>query len=300
MSFSHTFATIISVLVFVLSLGADAASLTWSDSAGVISVEQYGNGQPILLIPGLMSDGTVWQDTVAQLSPTYAVHVINVAGFGRTPAVSDTNLAHVEAAIVDYIRTQQLNNPVVIGHSMGGFLAIALAVNPQVDVAKVMSVDGLPFIGPVFTRSNATTVAHLRAQAGQIKAYYQSLNADQLAAQSQAGLAIQATSDEAQQRVLTLITQSDPTTTGQIMHDLMQRDLRDAIANTAVPMVLLGASGGFSNEAEHDAAEALYKQQFANAPHAQVIMNTQARHFIMFDDPQWFAAQVNAFLGAGQ
>ncbi len=37
-------------------------------------------------------------------------------------------------------------------------------------------------------------------------------------------------------------------------------------------------------------------QQFANVPYGKVIMNTQSRHFIMYDDPAWLKEQINHFI----
>ncbi len=263
----------------------------------VIQVKRVGSGDPVILIPGLMSDGSVWDGTVEALSSDYQLHIVNVAGFGKTPKAKNTTAASVEQAIVNYARQQGLPSPVVIGHSFGGFLAMALAVNPDINVKKAISVDGLPYIGPIFTRTNATSVEDLRAQAGQLKSLYHQLNHDQLVAQTRQGIAIQASSPEAQQVVLDSARQSDPATVGQIMHDLMLRDLRPSLAGDTTPILLLGASGAFQSNAQHEYAQELYAGQLAQAPDAEVIMNTQARHFIMLDDPAWLHQHITAFLG---
>ncbi|WP_414828184.1 alpha/beta fold hydrolase [Alteromonas sp. H39] len=263
----------------------------------VIRVQVHGNGEPVILIPGLMSDGSVWKSTTEALSTTYQVHIVNVAGFGITPKAQGTTAESIEQAIVDYIQQQKLASPVVIGHSFGGFLALALAVNPAVDIKKVISVDGLPFIGPLFTRNNDTTAEHLRPQAEQLLAMYSQLSHDQLVSQTRMGIAIQATSEKAQQQVLDYARQSDPATVGQITHDIMTRDLRSSLADNPTPILLLGASGAFNNRSEHDYAASLYQAQLAKAPHAKVIMNTQSRHFIMLDDPAWLNKHITAFLG---
>ena len=287
---AFTFAALISVMPFTLS-AKDAPNQP------VIQVKVYGIGEPVILIPGLMSDGSVWQSTAKALSKNYQVHIVNVAGFGATPETEVTTAQRVEQAIVDYIHQEKLHSPVVIGHSFGGFIALALTVNPQVAIKKTISVDGLPFIGPVFTRTNATTPEDLRPQALQIRNLYRQLSREQLVAQTQSGIAIQATSKEAQQNVLDLAAQSDPATVGQITHDLMVRDLRPLLAGDNTPILLLGASGAFTNQAEHAYAKSLYEEQLAQAPHARVIMNTESRHFIMFDDPAWLNNHITAFLG---
>ena len=116
-------------------------------------------------------------------------------------------------------------------------------------------------------------------------------------AQTQSGIAIQATPEEAQQNVLDLAAQSDPATVGQITHDLMVRDLRPLLAGNTTPILILGASGAFSTDAQHANAKSLYEEQLAHVPQAKVIMNTASRHFIMLDDPAWLNKHITAFLG---
>ena len=292
-----TFIKHLMTFTFMIAALSMSQSTYANDSTPIIKVDTVGSGQPVILIPGLMSDGSVWQSTAKALSKNYQVHIVNVAGFGATPETEGTTARNIEQAIVDYIRQEKLHSPVVIGHSFGGFIALALTVNPQVAIKKTISVDGLPFIGPVFTRTNATTPEDLRPQALQIRNLYRQLNREQLLAQTQLGIAIQATSEEAQQNVLDLAAQSDPATVGQITHDLMVRDLRPLLAGDNTPILLLGASGAFTNQAEHAYAKSLYEEQLAQAPHARVIMNTESRHFIMFDDPTWLNNHITAFLG---
>ena len=205
-----TFIKHLMTFTFMITALSMSQSTYANDSTPIIKVDTVGSGEPVILIPGLMSDGSVWQSTAKALSKNYQVLIVNVAGFGATPETEGTTARNIEQAIVDYIHQEKLHSPVVIGHSFGGFIALALTVNPQVAIKKTISVDGLPFIGPVFTRTNATTPEDLRPQALQIRNLYRQLNREQLLAQTQLGIAIQATSEEAQQNVLDLAAQSDP------------------------------------------------------------------------------------------
>jgi pimeloyl-ACP methyl ester carboxylesterase len=256
-----------------------------------------GSGLPIILIPGLMSDARVWDELTAALIKTYQVHRINIAGFARTPASNNPSLATVKQQLLAYIDTQGLNKPAVIGHSLGGFMGFWLASNTPTEVGPIISVDGLPFVGPVFTHTNSTTVEDLAAQADQIKNMYSNMSQQQLVEQSRYGLSIQVSSDEAKARVMSMVQTSDPTTVGQAIYTLMKHDLRQDIANITSPVLLLGASGGFSTDEQKTAMQILYKQQLQALPSANLQMNTHARHFIMLDDPKWLEDQVLTFLG---
>lgn len=270
-----------------------------AEQPAFVSFQVTGKGAPVLLIPGLMSDASVWAETAELLKDKHQLHVASVAGFAGEPAQENISLEHISRQIAAYLQEQGLKQVVVIGHSMGAFLAYKLAIDHPELVAKVIGVDGLPFISPIFTRTNSTQVKDALPFAQNIQRQYSTMDQQQLLAVSKSGIAIQATSEAAQQRVLDMTAKSDPATVGSIMYQLMTSDLRPQMADIQVPVLLLGASGGFQTDAQHDFVKQLYTQQMQHAKDATVIMNTQARHFIMFDDLPWFVSQINQFVNQG-
>jgi pimeloyl-ACP methyl ester carboxylesterase len=255
-----------------------------------------GDVPNVILIPGLMSDGRIWQDLIDVLSTSYQVHVVNIAGFGRTPASSEPSMAIVKNQLIAYIQQANLRRPAVIGHSLGGFMAFWLASEQPEMIGKVISVDGLPFIGPVFTRSNKSTVESLANQAIQLKSYYAKMSKEQLIAQSNYSLSIQASSDQAKAVVVDMVKGSDPKSVGQAIFSLMSHDLRGNIAKIQSPTLLLGAAGGFDNQAQKDAMKTMYAEQLIALRGAKLVMHNHARHFIMLDDPLWLNQQIVSFL----
>lgn len=255
-----------------------------------------GTGQPIILIPGLMSNGTVWDEISQQLSKSSQVHVISIAGFAGTPAIKNQSLASVKTDLINYIEKHQLNKPVVIGHSLGGFMALWLASSHPETIGNVISVDGLPFIGPIFTRSNSSTVESLASQADMIQGMYHKMSQQQLAAQTKQGIYIQATSAENQARIVQMAAQSDPVTVGNAIHELLSTDIRKDMAMINSKSLLIGASGAFTTKEQHQSVKSLYHEQISNAANVELIMNTNDRHFIMLDNPNWLISQIQSFL----
>lgn len=266
------------------------------DSYSSFSYQVEGQGDDVILIPGLMSDGRVWEATSKSLSKQHRVHTINISGFGITPANGTNSIKDVEKDLIDYISTLEkptLEKPTIVGHSIGGFLAMSLAINAPDSISNVISVDGLPFIGPIFTRDPNTRVSDLSAQANYIKDHYATLSKTQLAAEVERGIYIQATSPSNQKMIIEMSSLSDSKTIGNMMHAVMTTDLRPELSNIKSKILMLGASGAMPNDAGKDQVEALYKQQFESLPAAQVKMNRNARHFIMLDDLEWLLQNVN-------
>jgi pimeloyl-ACP methyl ester carboxylesterase len=90
-----------------------------------------GLGTDIILIPGLGSSSEVWSATAEMLQKSYRVHTLQVAGLAGASAggnvsahAGESVVAPIVAALQDYIVRQQLRAPIVVGHSIGGLMAI--------------------------------------------------------------------------------------------------------------------------------------------------------------------------------
>jgi len=259
-------------------------------------VKVSGKGTPLILIPGLMSNGSVFDELAAALAVHYQVHVISVKGFAGTPKGEKFSLQQFCDDLATYIESAKLEKPSLVGHSMGGLTALKLACEHENLINKVISIDGVPFIGPIFTHNNAITVDLLKAQAQQLRMLFSTMHGEQLAMQSQQSIFIQASSLQDQARIVEMARTSDPTTAGNAMFDLLQTDLRPALSETNTPILMLGASGAFMQSSHHKQIATLYKAQFEHVKNARVTMHPKARHFMMFDDLEWLTLQIEGFL----
>lgn len=127
-----------------------------------ISVETQGSGSDVILIPGLASSREVWTDLAATLRKSHRVHLVELAGFASTPALSNPEgkvIAPAVDAIADYIQTQHITAPAIIGHSLGGEIALMIGARHPDQVSRLMIVDALPFytlmIDPAATTETA-------------------------------------------------------------------------------------------------------------------------------------------------
>ena len=110
------------------------------------SVVVRGSGPDVILIPGLTSGRDVWSATESAV-PGYRYHLIQVAGFAGEPARGNREGAVVSPLadeIARYIIDRRLDRPAIVGHSMGGTLAMIIgARNPNL-AGRIMVVDMLP------------------------------------------------------------------------------------------------------------------------------------------------------------
>ena len=276
-----------------VTMPGDTAAPFQSDR---ISVEVRGSGPDVILIPGLSSSPRVWDRTVAAV-PGYRYHLIQVAGFAGAPAGANAQgplVAPVAEEIARYIESAHLSRPAVIGHSLGGIWAMAVAARHPTLASRVMVVDMLPFPGIMFGGPSATpqTLAPIATQLHDTLAGLSGDARRQLAQQTMAGMV----RTEAERATpLADYLASDAAVAAQAMHDLVLTDLRPELANIRVPMTVLWVRNPAVPLTEEQMA-AMYRDAFANAPQAVVRRVPNAYHFIMLDEPAAFQAQVREFL----
>ena len=131
---SHSLRKALSMLVLVGGIAFQIVSNSAFSEEKALNQNQFitqvfGSGKPVMLIPGLMSDGSVWQQLVSALSNKYQVHTVSVVGFAGTPSIDNPSMDELKQQLIDYIEVNNLQKPAVIGHSLGGFLGFWLAAS---------------------------------------------------------------------------------------------------------------------------------------------------------------------------
>ena len=281
------------------TLGVAGAVTAATDNPALhpaFSVRVVGQGRPMLLIPGLTCPGAVWDEAVAHYQRQYQCHVVSLAGFGgQAPLapVADPLLPAVRDQLLAYIKAQKLTKPVVVGHSLGGFLALALSVAQPEAVGPLVILDSLPFLAAV--QNPAATVASAQPMADNMR---QQMKKGRMPAAAQRQMVNGLVTDTARQALLARWAQaSDPATTAQAMHDLYTTDLRAELARVRQPALVLGAWAAYQQYGStKESTRAIFAQQYALLPGVRIEMSEAGRHFLMYDDPAWFLAQADAFL----
>lgn len=259
-------------------------------------VQVVGKGRPVVLIPGLNCTGAVWDETVARYRGQYQCHVVTLAGFGGVAPqqpVPTHLLQAVRDQLLTYVKAQQLNQPAVIGHSLGGFLALWMAATDPSALGPLEIVDSLPFLPAA--QNPTATVENTRPQ---VEPMRQQMRTAQLAPAARRQMTAGMVSDTARIALVTRWGQaSDPATTGQAMYDMYTTDLRPVVARIQQPVLVLGTWAGYAAYGATKAGvQQVFEQQYAPVPHHTVVMSEAGKHFVMYDDPQLFFSQTDAFL----
>jgi len=261
-----------------------------------IVVETRGAGPDLILIPGLASTSAVWSRTASRLAERRRLHLVSVRGFGDLPAhgnASGAVMAGVANEVRRYIAESGLAAPAIIGHSMGGQVALRVAADAPGRVGRVMTVDASPFfpalISPGATVGDVEPIARVAYQAVQF------LGDQGLRERGRAlGLELGGAADAVfgsmgwqggDRRVL-----------AQALYEVMTVDLRHRLPDISAPVTVV--YGWSRDEASPRArADSLFRGAYASLPRPAAFERIEgAEHMVMIDQPTRFLAAVERFL----
>lgn len=302
-AFQSAFRRRVRSLVAGIAVMAALQAPAWAGSSETfrgIKVEVVGKGRPVLMIPGYNSGGDTWTDTCAALqADRVQCHIVTLPGFAGQPAAADASreawTSDMSDRLLAYVKARKLRRPVALGHSLGGFLAMDMAVKQPGAFERVVIVDSLPFFSAAF--NPAATAQSVQPIAEGMRNQLLAQDADAFRAALPSNLRGM-TRDPAKIEVLTRWSlASDRGTSAQALYELMTRDLRADVARIDAPVLVLGAWAGYaSSGATRDSTAAILKTAYQTLPGVHIEMSEGGYHFLMWDDPQWLQAQVRGFI----
>lgn len=286
--------------LFRLALAAFALAAAASAQAAPerfrdLQIEVVGEGRPVVMIPGLNSGADTWTETCAALrADRVQCHIVQLPGFaGLKPIESEAFLPEMRDRLLAYLREGGLDQPVVIGHSLGGFLALQMAIAAPDAIERLVIVDSLPFmpaaINPQATPENSEAVAEQMRQS--------MLQGDRDSAQYRQMMSVFSHSPERVETIVEWGRASDRATGAKAMYELMTTDLRQQLDAIKVPTLVLSSWAGYAHYGvTEEMSRGMVRNQFANLQGVRIELSRDGYHFLMWDDPQWLQAQVREFI----
>ena len=235
------------------------------------------------------------------LAKTHRVLVVQVNGFGGDDPRANLKPGILDGIVSDvdgYLTANKLGKATVIGHSMGGLVAMMLAKAHPGDVDKAMIVDSLPYFAvlmapPGIDPTPAMVAPQAAIMRDAVAANYGKPLSDAAVAAQTRGLALK---PESIAKMTAWAKTADARVTGQAMYEDLTTDLRPVLGSITTPMTLLypwNAGGPTKPQ-----ADAFYRKQYAAAPHMKYVNIGDAAHMVMLDQPEAFKAAVLAFVAA--
>ena len=125
------------------------------DDAVKLAIQESGRGKPIVLLHGLGASSYTWQKIAPELAKTNRVIAIDLKGFGQSDKPLDNRYSIFDQAklVEDFLSRSKLRGVTLVGHSYGGGVALAVAVN-QMDagnrqIEKLVLIDSIAYRQPL-------------------------------------------------------------------------------------------------------------------------------------------------------
>lgn len=297
----RTLSRLLGCALAVVTSGAAWSFPSLPTVTGTLKVERHGDhGRAVILIPGLQGGPWVWQQTIEQLQKDHVVYAVTLAGFDGMPAPTDGGelFDRADASLEQLIEQRKIDRPVLVGHSLGGTLALRFAGEHPELISGVVAVDGLP----IFPGMERVGAEQRKAMAAQMQQQMSAATPEQFQAQSLGYMQkIGVIDPQLATRYAPMNARSDIKASAQYMAEDLAFDGRAALKNANVPILEISPYNApdFSqppmmmSEAQKTA---YYQSLLADAPKAKVVSISPSRHFVMLDQPARFQQALGAFL----
>jgi pimeloyl-ACP methyl ester carboxylesterase len=275
------------ILIIALLFSALCFNVFGQTKSYPFDVAKTGKGkQAIIFLPGFASSGDVWNETKSSFVKEFTCYTFTMAGFAGVKAQPNASFKNWETEIVNYIKANKIEKPIVIGHSMGGGLALAIASDYPDLISKIVVVDALPCLAALRDPSFKSLENN---DCSSMLNMMTAMSEDEFHQMQKRNMAMLLADASKQDEVIGWSMKSDRKTFGEMYCDFSNTDLRDKIAAIKCPSLIL-LEFGFSNYKEP--IEAQYK----NLKTASFQYSNKGLHFIMYDDKEWYLAQLNNFV----
>jgi len=244
-------------------------------------------GTPLVILHGVFGSADNWLTVAKLLAERYRVFTVDQRNHGRSPHSDEFDYEVMAADLKELIDDQELENPVVIGHSMGGKTAMQFAMTYPAAWSKLVVVDIAPKFYPIH---------HDRILAG-----LNAIDLTTLQNRQQAEEILTRYEDDPGTRQFLLKNLYRDAATGRfgwrLNLDVLTRDIHlvgselTGLRITTKPALFLrGSESGYVRpEDERDIRRVF--------PNARIETIANAGHWVQADQPEAFVAAVAGFVG---
>jgi len=268
----------------------------------VVSAEIVHSGKKddhaIVFLPGLASHGSVWQPWVDTYAKTHSVYVLTASGFaGVAPYQSDAAfLLSTVQEVIGALKQDRVKKATIVGHSIGGLMALMIANEAPSITERLLIVDSLPYLGGLFmpgllpdaVEKQAALMAHQMA----------SMPRSAFDEQQKYGLRIQSKTETFLPKLERWSKASDQQTIATAFKEVLSTDYRDNVSTIKVPVTVLVAHSAQA-PLSREQILGLYQSQYENLAEKKIQVIDDSYHFIMIDQPVDFSAVLASILEKG-
>lgn len=242
--------------------------------AGPPAVREGRGENELVLIHGLGADASVWRDVAGFLMGSMRVETYELHGHGQTPPLPAPTIAAEAAALAQWLKEKDLPFPTIVGHGMGGMIALQFALDHPRDVKRLVLIDATPRQLASAADKQLVSQALLDDYDRYVASQYISVSAV----------------DSISQRAVDMALRTDSTTLASLLLSSFGWDVSERLATFPVPMLVLG-SDNFLPDPEHE-RETLSSYGFDQARTLHFRRLAGRGHYAMLEHPEQVASLI--------
>lgn len=244
--------------------------------------EIHGEGRPLLFIHGLGSSGRDWELQVEEFSKSYRVITFDLRGHGQSDKPPGPyTIAMFAADAAGLLRGLGVENPHVVGLSLGGAVAFQMAVDAALPIKTLVIVNSAP---ELLVRSFKD-----RLMVWQRVAIVNLLGMRKMGEALSRRLFVKPEQEDIRRIFVERWAENDKRAYLNAMRALVGWSVSERIGSIRVPTLVIAADQDYS-------PVAVKKEYAAKIPGAQLVVIPDSRHATPVEKPQEFNAVLQKFL----
>lgn len=105
---------------------------------------ELGQGPPLIILHGLFGSSDNWYSLFKIFADHFKVYVVDHRNHGQSPHDEHHDYKTLTEDLKDFIDDHKIDRPIILGHSMGGKVAMNFAVKFPNEISKLVVVDIVP------------------------------------------------------------------------------------------------------------------------------------------------------------
>jgi len=110
----------------------------------ILNFKKFGEGEPLIIMHGLYGSSDNWVSIARELMQYFSVYIIDLRNHGASPHLPEHNYNVMVNDLVEFMNDNEINRAIIMGHSMGGKVAMFFAAMHPERVKKLVVVDISP------------------------------------------------------------------------------------------------------------------------------------------------------------
>jgi pimeloyl-ACP methyl ester carboxylesterase len=246
----------------------------------MVHYEVFGHGRPVVFLHGWLGSWRYWFPTMERVAENFRTYSFDFWGFGESRRKSTyESIQNYSDQVIRFLDELGIDRCLLVGHSMGGMVALKTAINHPKRISRVAAV-GAPIVGDSLSWLLKLTDRPLFADAfARVPAFRRFMfhwflgEAD----------------DQHVHEILDDSVKSSSTTLRNAVGSMWRTDLRPELSRLSVPSLIV--HGGRDQIVHPNQADL-----FDNVSSTEVVVMPESRHFPFLDESELFNELLLRFL----